>query len=136
MTKIEDGVNSLYGYAQSPEGACTATSDFAVDSILTLLAPMVPHITAELWERRHPDDAPLHSQRWLEADPEKVKVERTIMVVQVNGKVRDRLSVVNALTESEAVEAALGSERVVEMLAGRTPSKVIARPPKLVNVVV
>ena len=129
-------LNTLYRYAQSAEGASGATLDFAVDSMLTLLAPMVPHITAELWERRHPEAAPLHSQRWPEADPEKVKVERTTMVVQVNGKVRERLSVGNGVTEAEAVELALGSERVVEVLAGRMPLKVIARPPKLVNIVV
>jgi leucyl-tRNA synthetase len=128
-------LNTLYRYVQSPGGACAATLDFAVDSMLTLLAPMVPHITAELWERRHPDTAPLHSQHWPAADPDKVKVDTTIMVVQVNGKVRDRLTVANSLTEEEAVEAALGSERVREALAGRKPSKVIARPPKLVNIV-
>ena len=129
-------LNSLYRYAQSAQGAGATTLDFAVDTMLTLLAPMVPHVTAELWEMRHPDLAPLHSQRWPEADPEKLKVERTTMVVQVNGKVRERLSVANGVTEAEAVELALGSERVVEVLAGRTPSKVIARPPKLVNIVV
>ncbi len=129
-------LNTLYRYVQSPEGARTLTVDFAVDSMLKLLAPMVPHVTAELWERRHPDAEPLHSQAWPAADPEKLKQDTTVMVVQVNGKVRDKLDVATTIGETEAVEVALGSERVRAALGGREPAKVIARPPKLVNLVV
>jgi len=129
-------LNTLYRYVQAPEGARTSTVDFAVDSMLKLLAPMVPHVTAELWEIRHPEAKPLHSQPWPAADPAKVKLDTTVMVVQVNGKVRDKLDVSAALSETEAVEVALGSERVRAVLAGREPAKVIARPPRLVNIVV
>ena len=53
---------------------------------------MAPHITAELWERRHGDGATVHAQSWPAADPELVEVGPVTMVVQVNGKVRERVT--------------------------------------------
>ena len=110
--------------------------DFAIDTLLLLLAPMAPHITAELWERRHGDGATVHEQAWPVADPALVKVETATMVVQVNGKVRERLEVDAAIGEEAATAAALAAPKVIDALAGRAPARVIARPPRLVNVVV
>jgi leucyl-tRNA synthetase len=129
-------VNTLYRHVQDPEGARAATVDIAVDSLLLLLAPMTPHIAAELWERRHDDGSAVHAQPWPVADPALLKVETVTMVVQVNGKVRDRLDVDAGIDEDEASALALAAPKVVEALAGRVPVKVIARPPRVVNVVV
>jgi leucyl-tRNA synthetase len=63
-------------------------------------------------------------------------VQSTTMVVQVNGKVRDRLQVAADVGEDEMERLALSSERVQAALAGQSPSRVVARPPKLVNLVV
>jgi leucyl-tRNA synthetase len=112
------------------------TTPFALDTLLLLLAPMAPHVSAELWERRHSDGGHVHEQPWPVADPEMLAVDTVTMVVQVNGKLRDRLEVPPDVGEEEAGRLALASERVVEALAGATPKKVIARPPRLVNVVV
>jgi leucyl-tRNA synthetase len=129
-------VNGVYRYVQSDAGGRTATVDLAVDSLLLLLAPMAPHITAELWEERHPGAAPLHAQPWPAADPDMLTVDTVTMVVQVNGKVRDRLEVAPDVTPEAAEAAALASPRVVEALSGAAPRKLIARPPRLVNIVV
>ena len=129
-------LNSVYKYVQSEEGGRTATVDFAVDSLLLLLAPMAPHITAELWEHRRPSDGQLHFQAWPSADPAKLTVDTVTMVVQVNGKVRDRLEVAPDISEADAVALALASPRVVSELNGAEPKKVIARPPRLVNIVI
>ncbi|MDP9441830.1 MAG: leucine--tRNA ligase [Actinomycetota bacterium] len=110
------------------------TTDFAVDTLLLLLAPMAPHISAELWERRH--GSHIHRQAWPTADPDMLTVQSTTMVVQVNGKVRDRLEVTPTIDAEEAERAALASPRVQELLAGSPPRKVVARPPRLVNVVI
>ena len=97
---------------------------------------MAPHVTAELWERRHPDLPPLHTHSWPVADPDLVAVDEVTMVVQVNGKVRERIEVPVSIGETEAVAAALAATKVVAELDGRDPRKVIARPPRLVNIVV
>jgi len=127
-------VNLLSKYVQQPDGPRRDTLSFAVDQMLLLLAPMAPHVTAELWERRH--GGHVHEQPWPTADPAMVEVDTVTMVVQVNGKVRDRIEVNARISEADAVAAALASPKVVEVLGGAAPKRVVARPPKLVNVVV
>ena len=129
-------VNEVYRRLQSEEGVARETLDFAVDSLLLLMAPMVPHVTAELWEQRHPERPPMHAQPWPAADPEMVKVEKATLVVQLNGKLRDRLEVDVSISEEQAVALALAAPKLADALAGRQPQRVIARPPRLVNVVV
>ncbi len=108
----------------------------AIDSLLRLLAPLTPHVTAELWEARHPDEPSVHLQRWPEADPELVRQDTVTMVIQVNGKVRDRIDVDASISEADAEAAALASAKVSEALNGAAPTRVVSRPPRLVNVVV
>ncbi len=109
-------------------------TDFAVDTMLLLLAPMTPHVAAELWERRR--DGLVHTEPWPVADQDLVRQESATLIVQVNGKVRDRIVVDPGIDAGTAESLALASERVQEHLGGRTPKKVISRPPRLVNVVV
>jgi leucyl-tRNA synthetase len=108
----------------------------ALDALLSLLSPLSPHVTAELWERRHPGEPSVHLQSWPAPDPELVRQETVTMVVQVNGKVRDRIDVDAGISEADAKSAALGSAKVSEALKGATPTRVVSRPPRLVNVVV
>jgi leucyl-tRNA synthetase len=111
------------------------TTDFAIDTLLQLLAPAAPHITAELWALRHAGEH-VHERAWPVADAELAKVDSVTLVVQVNGKLRDRIEVDAGIDEAAAEAAALASPKVLEALDGATPKKVIARPPKLVNIVV
>jgi leucyl-tRNA synthetase len=96
---------------------------------------MAPHISAELWERRYSEGAHVHEQPWPTYDPELAKAETVTMIVQVNGKVRDRIDVDAAITEEEMEKVAMASSRVQEHLGGRTPRNVIIVRPKLVNIV-
>jgi leucyl-tRNA synthetase len=95
---------------------------------------MTPHVSAELWERRH-DGAHVHREPWPVADPAMLSVDSTTMVVQINRKVRDRIDVPPSISAEDAEALALASPKVQEQLAGGPPKKVIARPPKLVNIV-
>jgi len=125
-------VNLLGPYAK--DGGRPDVVEDAVDTLLLLLAPMVPHVAAEAWEQRHGDH--IHLRSWPEADPALLVEDTVTMVVQVNGKIRDRIEVALDITESEAEALALASPAVVEALGGGSPKRVIARPPKLVNVVI
>jgi leucyl-tRNA synthetase len=111
------------------------TYDEAADRLLLVLAPMVPHVTAEAWVRRHGEDARIHGERWPEFDRALTADERVTMVVQVNGKVRDRIEVAPDIDLDAATALALASDRVVAELGGGEPRRVIARPPRLVNIV-
>ena len=127
-------VNDLQRAARSPDGVSRSGFDHAVDTLLLLLAPAAPHIAAELWARRHGGDH-VHEQSWPVADPAMLVEETTTLVVQVDGKVRDRIEVPTSSDEAACVAAALASAKVVELLGGAAPARVVARPPKVVNVV-
>ena len=127
--------NDLYSYVQSEQGAHRETLAAAIDAMLLVMAPAVPHITAELWAKRH-DGQHVHTQPWPVADPEKLAEASVTMVVQINGKVRERIEVAPDIDEQAATDAALSSDRIAELLAGRTPRRVIAKPPQVVNLVV
>ncbi|MGH9106477.1 MAG: leucine--tRNA ligase [Acidimicrobiales bacterium] len=135
VAHLREHTNVLYRYAQSAGGARKEDLGRSVDTLLLLLAPMAPHVAAELWERRHGPGARVHAEPWPRADPAMLSEETATLVVQVNGKLRDRVEVRAGASEEEVVAAALGSPKVVAQLDGRRPARVVARPPHLVNIV-
>ena len=128
-------LNTLSRWARRPEGAHRATLDESLDLMLRLLAPMAPHITAEMWEERHPGSTNVHAQSWPVAAPSMLARASVVMVVQVNGKVRARLDVAPDISEADAAAAALASADVERIVDGATPQRVVARPPRLVNII-
>jgi len=136
VAAMREHTNVLYRYVQSETGARRATMEHSVDTLLLLLAPFAPHVTAELWERRRGAGSRAHSQRWPVADPDMLEDDTVTLVVQVNGKLRDRVEVPTSATSDEVIAAALASPKVAAQLGGRAPARVISRPPNLVNVVV
>jgi leucyl-tRNA synthetase len=106
----------------------------ALDTLLMLLHPMAPHVTEELWERRGHLESLLDSD-WPRADAEKLRRDRITLVVQVDGKLRDRIEVDASAAEKEVREAALASPKVREHVAGREVARAVYVPGRLVNVV-
>jgi leucyl-tRNA synthetase len=123
--------NLLYKHVQG--GGDGAAADVAVDSLLLLLAPMAPHVTAELWELRR--GGHVHAEPWPSFDSTLAAAVTETMVVQVNGKVRDRMEVDAGVDEATMERLALTSAKVQAALGGAKPSRVIARPPRLINLV-
>ncbi len=109
--------------------------DEAIEKLLLLLAPTAPHITEELWQLTGREYS-IHNQDWLEWDEQLAKEEEITLVMQVNGKLRDRISVPASITESEAIEKARTSDKVKNHIDGKTTVKEIYVPGKLVNIVV
>ncbi len=107
----------------------------AVDIYLRMLAPVAPHISEELWERLGKPYS-IHIQSWPVVDEEAAKEEEITLVVQVNGKVRDRIQVPITISEEEAKAKALATEGVQRHLEGRNPRQVIYVRGRLVNIVV
>jgi leucyl-tRNA synthetase len=125
--------NELYRYVKIEGGPRRETLSFAVDTLLLLMAPMAPHVTAELRELRHGDD--IHRLPWPMAEESMLMVETVTMVVQVNGKVRDRIEVPAGIDAADAEARALASENVQLHLGNKPPRKIICKPPGLVNFV-
>ena len=107
---------------------------FAAETALSLLQPWAPHVTEELWERL--GRSRLWEEPWPVADPALLERETFELVVQVNGRVRDRLVVPSGLADEELVERAKASERVQTHLDGKEIRQTVVVPGKLVNLVV
>jgi len=128
-------LNTISKWARSAEGAHRATLDESLDLLLRLLAPMAPHITAELWEERHPGEPGVHAQTWPVADESLVAHALVTMVVQINGKVKSRVEVSPDVSQEDAITAALADATIAAALNGQSPQRVVAVPPRLVNVI-
>jgi leucyl-tRNA synthetase len=106
----------------------------AIETLLLLLAPSAPHLTEELWERLGKPYS-IHQQPFPVYDPELARDEVIEVPVQVNGKLRDKVTVPAGADEATVRELALASERVQRHLDGKPPRKVIYVPNRLVNIV-
>jgi leucyl-tRNA synthetase len=107
----------------------------AVEKLLLMMAPATPHIAEELWSRLGRPYS-IHNQEWPSFDPELAAADEITLVVQVNGKVRDRITVPADIDEQAAKEAALESEAARRHMGGKAPRKMIYVEGKLVNIVV
>ena len=106
----------------------------AADIYLRMLAPVCPHIAEELWERLGKPYS-IHTKPWPQVDEEAAKEDMITLIVQVNGKLRDRIVVEPGISDEDAERLALASEAVQQTLEGRPIRKVIVVPGRLVNIV-
>ena len=119
--------------AQDPD--LRAAYSEACERLTQLLAPFAPHLAEELWSRLGRSGS-VHLSQWPRWDEAVAREERATIVLQVNGKLRDRLSVRPGTPEAELREAALASPRVQAYTKGKTVHQVIVVPDRLVNIVV
>ncbi|MAJ29866.1 MAG: leucine--tRNA ligase [Gammaproteobacteria bacterium] len=107
----------------------------AIESILLLLSPIVPHICHQLWlDINH--EQPIIDAEWPKFDPSLLKSETSLIVIQVNGKLRSKLEVDASISEEELKSMALSDEKVMGFIEGNEIKKIIVIPEKLVNIVV
>ncbi|UFJ38892.1 leucine--tRNA ligase [Brevibacillus humidisoli] len=132
ISTIMELVNKLYAY---PQEADRGTLAFAIEHLLVLLAPIAPHIAEEMWQLIGKADS-VHEQRWPEYDPEALVLDEVEIVIQINGKVRDKLVVPNGLSKEELEGLVANHEKTQALVQDKTVRKVIAVPGKLVNLVV
>ncbi|MCI5211360.1 MAG: leucine--tRNA ligase, partial [Candidatus Electrothrix sp. ATG2] len=107
----------------------------ALQTLLMLLFPLVPHFCQELWEMTGRDE-PLDQQQWPEHDPEAVKEDELTIVVQINGKVRSRLQLAADTGEEAIKQKALDDERITKFIGDKAVKKIIVVKGKLVNIVI
>ena len=119
----------------APEAAGSDVWQKCLEGMLLMLAPIAPHITEELWQKIKPDSGSIHQQAWPEYDESLIVEELVTMVVQINGKVRDRIEMPAGINKEEAQKAALEAPKVQSYLEGMQISKVIVVPERLVNIV-
>jgi leucyl-tRNA synthetase len=125
-------VNEIYLAKDDPEQA--AGVRFATETAVTLIQPYAPHVAEELWERLGHER--LWAEPWPQADPAMLERETFELVVQVNGRVRDRVEVEAGLSDDELVRVARELPRVRAHVDGKEVRRAFVVPGKLVNLVV
>ncbi len=133
IASLMELLNDLY-QARADGAVATAAWEEAQDVYLRMLAPVAPHIAEELWERLGKPYS-VHLQEWPEVDEEAAKEDLITLVVQVNGKLRDRLEVPAGISKEDAEKAALAAQGARPFLEGKDVRKVIVVPGRLVNIV-
>jgi leucyl-tRNA synthetase len=127
-------LNDMY---RAKDAGATGTPEWdeAINYYLRMMAPVTPHVAEELWMRLSLPYS-IHNQPWPEVDEEAIKLEETTIVLQVNGKVRDRITVPIYLSETEIKSLALESDTIKRYIRDAIPRKIIYVPGKLLNIVI
>jgi leucyl-tRNA synthetase len=131
-TAISEMMTLQRGLSSAVKSADASDIREGVEVLLHTLAPIAPFITEELWERLGGEGS-IHDRPWPQTEAGLTSVETVTMIVQVDSKVRDKLDVPADISESDAIALASALPQVAAALGGREPSRVIAKPPKLVN---
>ncbi len=135
ISAIMELVNSIYSYINEVEKPNSNLLAETLKNLVLMLAPFAPHIAEEMWRDLGEKDS-IHMQPWPQYNPEALKVDKVEVVVQINGKVRGRITVPTGAKEDEMLKAARGEEKIEKYLAEGEIRKVIAVPNKLLNLVV
>jgi len=106
-----------------------------LEKFLLILSPFAPHIAEELW-RELGNKKSIFLEKWPEYDPKLIKEEKVQLIIQINGKVRDKIEVEADISEKTARELTLTREKVKKWIKGKEIKKVIFVPKKLINFVI
>lgn len=138
ISKYRELVNSIYDWLNkksSLDDEDKSVLSFATVTLLKLMSPVTIHLSEEAWHELSGEGS-IHSQKWCEWDENLAKASSITLVVQINGKLKDKIDVDEALSEEELKQTALNSPKIKELTADKTIVKVIVVPKKLVNIVV
>lgn len=135
ISTVMELVNAMYQFKDNHETVQSDLANELVEKLTLLLAPFVPHITEEIWHECGFEGS-VHAAAWPVYEESALVVDEVEVAVQVNGKVRDKLTVSVSVSKEELEEAAKALPRVQEFTEGKTIVKVIVVPKKLINIVV
>jgi leucyl-tRNA synthetase len=135
VSSMMEAVNNYYKLKVKYPAGQSEAWDYAIESLLQVLAPFAPHITEELWNQIGHRDT-IHIDHWPTWDDKYLTTDVITIVVQVNGKLRAKLSVPAETGEDEVKQMALNEKNVQAFIGNKKPAKVIYVPGRLVNIVV
>jgi leucyl-tRNA synthetase len=136
ISAIMELVNEIYvsGIKDRTDEMSRRVVREAIEAVVVLLSPFVPHFAEELWEALGNRESIVKTQ-WPDYDPEAVLEDEILIVIQVNGRLRDRMTIPASYGEEEVKTWALKSERIRKLVEGKEIKRVILVPRKLVNIV-
>ncbi len=133
--QFNKAVALIYSFANAIEKASpSADRAAALDTLLRIVAPMVPHLAEEAWAARGSATL-IADAHWPAVDPKMLVDDEVTVAIQVNGKLRDTLLLPKGMAKADVEARALASDKIARILEGKAPKKVIVVPDRLVNVV-
>lgn len=138
ISKYRELTNAIYDWQAKKSNLTDEDKQvlsFAIISLIKLMSPVAVHLTEEAWHDLGAKTS-IHDEPWCEWDENLAKASSITLVVQVNGKVKDKIEVDESLDQEEMKQVALNSEKIKSLTDGKTVVKVIVVPKKLVNIVV
>jgi leucyl-tRNA synthetase len=135
ISAVMELVNELYKYKVKDRSLINGTLlQEGIETVVKLMAPFAPHIMEELWHQLGNEDS-IHLMKWPKVDDNALVKERVEIVIQVNGKLKEKLMIPSGLSKEETESLAMGNEKIKQSLAGMMVNRVIVVPNKLVNIV-
>ncbi|MEW5821622.1 MAG: leucine--tRNA ligase [Cyanobacteriota bacterium] len=138
VSKCREFVNSIYAYVNNKNDYSNtdkAVLSFAIKNLIKIISPLIPHLADELWNLCAGKGS-VYSTDWPKFDENMLVADFVEVVIQVNGKVRDRIKLQANLSKSDMEKCALASTNVQKHINGKEPVKIIVVPNKLVNIVI
>lgn len=138
ISKYRELTNAIYDYLSKKKDFSEEDKNvfsFATITLMKLMSPVAVHLTEEVWHELGAENS-IHDEPWCEWDENLAKTSSITLVIQINGKVKDKIDVSESLSQDELKEVALSSEKVKELTQGKEIVKVIVVPKKLVNIVI
>lgn len=135
ISSLMELLNFMYQAKEKGANGTPAWNE-AIDIYLRMMAPVTPHIAEELWVEHFGKPYSIHNQAWPQVDEAAIEVDEVTLIVQVNGKLRDRITVPADVSEEDAKQTALASGAARRFMQGKEPRKVIYVPGRLVNIVI
>ena len=133
ISTIMEMVNEMYRYKEGEVNTGLYTA--AIRNLIIMLAPFVPHVTEEMWEHLGYGGS-VHDQSWPEYDESALVKDTVEIVVQINGKIKEKINIAGDLSREEMEKTAMENDKVKGLIDGKNVVKVIAVPGKLINIVV
>lgn len=136
VSGIMELVNDLYKYKEIDKNDLNnSLFKQGIETVILLLSPFAPHVTEELWEKIGYDTS-AYLMQWPQYNPQAVLKDEVEIVIQINGKVREKMMVSINTPKEELEKMAVENEKIKQLLEGKEVVKVVAIPKKLVNIVV
>ncbi len=133
ISTIMEMVNEMYRYKEGDVNPGLYAD--AIKNLVIMLAPFVPHVTEEMWEHLGYEGS-VHEQNWPQYDEKALVKDSIEIVVQINGKIKEKINIASGLSREEMEKIAVENEKIQGLTAGKTIVKIIAVPDKLINIVV
>ena len=135
VSKYRELTNAIYDYIKDEETINYDVLSFALVTLLKLISPVAVFMSEEIYQTLGGIGS-IHEQKWPVADMAKTKQNNILLIVQVNGKIRDKIETTAGQTNDELTKLALDSEKTKQFIEGKTVVKTIVVPDKIVNIVV